>query len=173
MLKLMADPAALAARIKEYQAAKDAADTAVALVGPAKSIIALRDDAQALRDEAQAIADQAGVDAATLRASATAALDSANAKAAKTKSDADVYAAQVSAATDAAKATLNKAKSDAAAILQDANATAKGIMDSAAATQAQADDLKSQYQELIFETNALRDKYERKLQRLQAASADD
>lgn len=173
MLKLMADPVALGARIKEYEDAKAAAEAKIALVGPADQIMEFHAQARAMRQEATEAANKAGQDAAALRAQAEAELEKAQATAgnllAATKAQVEAMTSDAIRTHDVARSVIAnadayaaKTKADADAVASTADATmqqAKTALASAAMSQRAAD--------------AARTKYEAKLKKLQAAASDD
>lgn len=173
LLKLMADPGALAGRIAEYEAAKKTADAAVALVGKAKEIENLRAQAQIDRETATGILSRAQTDAA-------AKLSKAESDAAKMISDANAQVAEAKAFADranaegeAASAAADKAKQEAAALIKSAKAEAAAMQLEAAKALKDASSAKSEAAALMQDAMSIKSKFEAKLKKLQAASADD
>jgi hypothetical protein len=112
MLALMANPARLQAMYAEFAAKQKAAEDAIALVGPAKDVLRLRDEAGKDRANASSILEQSKQQAAKLLADANGSA-AATVQAAQEKSDNLIKLAESEKGVAAARlAEVTQAKAD-------------------------------------------------------------
>lgn len=170
-LKLLADPAELDRRIKQYEAAKQEAEDAVKLVGDAREIPHLRREAGDLHTAAEKASKQAESELAAARAQAETIVDKAKKEAAALLSDAK-------SKNDQANATLTAAAAKAAQIVSDSENDAKSKADETAKKHSDLDDAiaAAQAQQAAAdkakaEADAALKKYLDKLDRLQAIAS--
>lgn len=173
LLKLMADPAALSAKIAAYEKAKSDADAAVALVGEANKIVSLRDEAKALRNEAKQIAESASAEAASAKAEAKASLNDAKKKSAeileKAKLQHDEYVKQAKAVLDDAE----KNRAEAVAYVAGIKSEAEDLYSSAKSIKDAADLEMQKALELAADAEAKKATFEKKIKALTALAKDD
>lgn len=173
VLRLLSDPEALKANIAEFNKTKAAADAAVALVGKVKDIESLRSQAATDRETATGILAKASADAAAMikkaETEAEIAMDAATARV----TDAKAFADRANADAALARAEADKAQKEAAAIIKAAKAEASGLKSDAADILAAANSAKAEAATLMEEAMDAKARYEKRLKKLQAATADD
>ena len=173
LLKLMADPTALSSRVSEYQAAKEAADAAITKVGEANKIPELLSQAKMDRDIASGILAKAEVDSVATIAKANNDADAIMKAAQARAKDSQALADAADAERADAVAAISQANKDAASILAAAKSEAAAIQSQAAVILADANAAKAESNSLMEYALAAKAKFEARLKKLQAASADD
>ena len=173
MLKLMANPAALAAKIGEYEAAKMSADASIALVGKANQISAILQSAKENSEHAVAVLAKAQTDAAAIVSKANEEAEKVVFMAKSTASQSQTFADRMKAEAASAVDDASKARSEAASVLSAAKAEADKILSAAKEASEQVDVAKVNAENMYATASALKSKFESKLKKLQAASADD
>lgn len=167
-LKILADPATFSARLEALKAAEQAANEAVALVGPANEITHLHEvatadqlnAAQTLADaqsKAQFLADTAAASTKDAQAQAHKIIQAAQDQAAQIMADVQKRAMAVQAQSDALGASLAAQQAQADQITAQARAQA----DEASARHAEAE-------QALSEAMALKESFTAKIQAFQA-----
>jgi ribosomal 50S subunit-recycling heat shock protein len=137
ILRLLADPASFQEKLKQFQESEASAKAAVALVGPAEEILALRSEAEKIRESAKV-----ALDGANQRASEI--IQTAEATAAVLRNEAQV---SIVAATEASQ----KMKSEASELLA---AATKQKEDSERAAALSEEQLKKKFDDLMVMESA-------------------
>jgi len=168
-LKLLADPAALSARIQAFEDARTKAEAVIALVGPAEEIISMREETVRLQEaaradratasnvyqQAQAWADKTIADATRTAEVLKSNAEADRAAAAQVLSDAKAAAEKIKADADA---TASQSAADCQKMLQEAKATqdaAQAALADAQKSKADADAARERYETLVAKINAI------------------
>jgi trimeric autotransporter adhesin len=170
--KLLASPTEFAAKLQELEDATIAAESAVALVGPAADILRLKDEAEQDRAAAAVALGNAQHVLADAKKDAADALSSAKQKAAELIAGAESRAAALIADTQQACDEMRKQSADELADAKKKSAEAKKAVVAANNRDVEAQAAKDAATKAEFKANAVRDEFEKKLAKIKAAVGD-